>query len=205
MKIKLTAVMGCLLGISSVGIAAPLSNCSSATVGSQVTWTCNLFEEAATFGGFPLSLAVSASPGYLVLMESGNIAVGGQPGGTTTDETNQALWSDVLQWVNDGTGRVQQMILSSSPNQFPSVAAVEGSGASWFQLECPGDATLCGPTQNSIQASQYTPDNPGANPNHIYNIFSGDDLSDGVPEPVTTTLMVSGLALLGLLKRRRRA
>ena len=151
--------------------AGPVSSCSpNMTVGI----TCNVFETDA--GGNPsemssiFPLGTSAVAGYVVLLEMAG-----------ADPTNNANWSDVLKFIDDGSGFASTaQLLSVGCNCFPSFATVNAAGAAFI-------------VESSSPPTVYS---PGSD---TYNIFSAEE----VPEPGALWLLSGGLIALGWRKSQR--
>jgi hypothetical protein len=149
--------------------AGPVSSC---TPNMTVGITCNVFETDA--GGNPseisnvFSLGTNTVAGYVVLLEMSG-----------ADQTNNANWSDVLHFIDDGMGFASTaQLLSAGCNCFPSFAMVNAAGAAFI-------------VESATPPTVYS---PGSD---TYNIFSAEE----VPEPGAAWLLAFGLIALGWRKR----
>jgi len=151
---------------------------------SGIGITCNIYESDAS--GNPseissiFSLGTTAVAGYVVLLES-----------PLADQTNTAMWSDVLHFIDDGVGfSTTAQLLSDGCACFPTFTAVNAAGAQ-FIVE-----TQFG-TGNDF--TDFTPYQPTAT--DTYNIYSAAPFVLA-PEPQSWWMLAGGLAVLGLLRRR---
>jgi hypothetical protein len=177
-----------VLGGSSVASAGPISSCAP-IVGSS-GFACNFYETTAT--GLPseisnlVSLPSTVQAGYIVLLES--------PSSINSDPTT---WSDVLQFIDGGTGNANTaQLFSSGCACFPSFATVNAV-SNFFQLE----------TQTGT-GNDFTDSTTIATTFNTFNIFSAaPNLSGGgpgsVPEPASLALMASALLALALTHSKR--
>jgi len=166
------------LGIASVASAGPISFCTN-NIGDS-GFTCNFFETTAAgvpsdtsnVVAFPVSQSTSA--GYVVLLES--------PGGSHFDSTQ---WSDVLQFIDNGTGAATsaQLFSSTSPS-FPTPAQVN-SAANLFLVE-----NQTGTGNDFIDSTQFV---AGFN---AFNIFSASPVSGPSLAPEPASIGLVGLALI---------
>jgi len=188
-----SAVQASSIGLPGSGASVPkgqnaLSLSSCATDPGTGNIVCNLFEENV----YPLTwtdVNNPGTPGYVVLMDSGNPGTGVP--GNTTDQQNVALWSDVLEFdgnVNQGTGSTQLQLLYTS-SAFPTYATVAANNG-FFILENHGGVNQSGPTV-------WDPNGDGS---WLFYVYSPE-----VPEPASLVLAGPSLiALAGLFWRRRR-
>jgi hypothetical protein len=183
--------------LASAGLIAgaagpPVSNCAN-DVGDS-GFTCNFFE---TSGGVPSEISdvvsfpsvptvQSVKAGYIVLLES--------PGGSQTDPTQ---WSDVLHFIDNGTGQATSaQLLSIGCNCFPTSAVVNATPHA-FLVE-----NQTGVGNDFIDSTQFV---AGFN---TFNIFSASPVSSGpgpspVPEPASLALMSLALVFLFAFVRSR--
>jgi hypothetical protein len=188
----------CALLSAGVAGATPVSNCIAGIDAGH--FSCVLFESDALGNPSDISNiilipagAIPISAGYLVLMDSGDP-------NNVGDESNQSLWSNVVNFIDLGNGTSSSLqllsrgcnIATNNTSCFPSFATVNNA-LNDFELEPPSGIFV------------YNPEG-GANPtqNHTYTITSSPGAA---PEPATLGLI--GSALVGLafgrkaLSRRR--
>jgi hypothetical protein len=176
-KTDLLLLAGVVWTSISIVAASPVSNCVN-DVGDS-GFACNFFEtlangmasQSSNVVSFPLGQSVLA--GYVVLLES--------PSASHTDPTQ---WSDVLQFIDGGSGQAtSSQLFSAGCNCFPTSATVN-AGPSAFVLE-----TQTGQGDDFSDSTQF---NAGFN---TFTVFSA--APNTVPEPGSGVLV--GLALVFLI------
>jgi hypothetical protein len=160
----------------SMAAASPVSNCIN-DVGDS-GFACNFFEtlangtasQSSNVVSFPVGQSVVA--GYVVLLES--------PSASHTDPTE---WSDVLQFIDGGSGQATSgQLFSYGCNCFP-ISATVNAAPSTFVLE-----TQTGQGNDFSDSTQF---NAGFN---TFNMFSA--APNTVPEPASGALVGSALVLV---------
>lgn len=159
--------------------ASPVPSSSCANDIGDSGFSCNFYEslagvpsEVSDIVAFPSGQSTTA--GYIVLLES--------PSSSHTDPTQ---WSDILQFIDNGTGNATSaQLLSSGCNCFPSLTTVEAA-PNLFLTE-----TQTGTGNDFLDSTPYV---SGFN---TFNIFSAaPDPLTSAPEPDSLVLFASGLAL----------
>jgi len=174
-----------LLCVSFSSVAfADLTGCSTDSVTGDIT--CNLYEESSAYPLTWTTLAGAGVPGYVVLMDSGDPGTGFP--GSSLDQQNQSLWSDVLWFQGNVLGGAGSTEVSLIFDQalFPSYTTVASAG--FFILENQTGPTVWEPNgDNSV----------------VFNIYSAPPVA--VPEP-SYLFLTAGLIGVGAMvqgSRRR--
>jgi len=172
-----------MLSFSSVSFADPfLTNCIHAP--DYTTIDCHLYEEIGAYPVTYTDLDHPGTPGYLVLMDSGDPGDGWA--GSSPDQQNLSLWSDVLWFQDNGNGYSTELTLIFQPSQFPSYATVANYGdGGYFILETHPGPTVWDPNDNGSR---------------LFTIYSPET----VPEPSGYAFLLGGFLGLGAVIRWRR-